>query len=460
MLTIKDFIENLYSQFPILKKITQKLHQEQAIILLVGGAVRDYFLGHESKDFDIEVYNISAQDLESALSQFGPVSNVGKIFGVFKLHGLPFDFSLPRLDEPGRKPKVTLDQHLEFKTAFSRRDLTINAMGINLVTGELVDPFNGKGDLEKKILRAPDPKFFIEDPLRFYRVMQFIGRLEMYPDTTLNQLCRMMDISKVSRERISDEFEKLLLKSKSPSLGFRWLLEIGRLEEIVPEIAILKKIEQKPIWHPEGDVFEHSMQTVDGAATLQKKYKTREEKLIFLFAALLHDIGKKGGINEHGHDERGAELVPQTLSKMTINKNYIVPVQKLVRYHMMPGQFSKQNAGIPAYKRLARKLAPETDLEMLIDVSIADKCGRNPHSHIPILKEIAEIEQFKKIVMQQGILKGPEKPLLEGRDLLEYFAPGKKLGEILHKAYEMQIEEGIKNKEELKEKIIKMFKKD
>ncbi|MGB8367197.1 MAG: hypothetical protein WCD44_02455, partial [Candidatus Babeliales bacterium] len=172
---VKKNFKQLINSYLLVRTITQAIHAKKGRSLLVGGAVRDLFLGLQTKDLDIEVYGLSAKQLELLLRDFGPISLVGKIFGVFRVHGLDVDWSLPRLDSTGRKPEVRIDPFLPFKDAFRRRDLTINAMGIDIISSELIDPFNGLNDLRKKLLRTPDPQFFIQDPLRFYRVMQFIA---------------------------------------------------------------------------------------------------------------------------------------------------------------------------------------------------------------------------------------------------------------------------------------------
>ena len=180
---------------------------------------------------------------------------------MFRLHGLDVDWSLPRADSSGRKPQVYIDPFMSFKEAFRRRDLTINAMGIDILSGELIDPFGGRSDLDDKLLRTPDVRLFIQDPLRFFRVMQFISRFEMIPDDKLIDVCKTMDISNISRERIEVEFEKMLLQSHLPSRGIRWIQVIDRLSEVLPELFATVGIQQNPEWHTEGDVFEHTMQT-------------------------------------------------------------------------------------------------------------------------------------------------------------------------------------------------------
>lgn len=452
-------VNPIYQTYPLVKKIIEVLKNVNAIPILVGGAVRDFFLNQPTKDFDIEVYNISLDQLNNVFAQFGPVNFIGKSFGVFKLHGIPIDWSLPRQDSKGRKPQVIINEQLSFHEAFIRRDLTINAMGIDFMTGALIDPFNGKKDLEEKILRAPDVRFFVEDPLRFFRVMQFVGRLEMNPDETLNQLCSHMELAGVSRERISDEFEKLLLKSSSPSRGFRWLASIERLHEILPELDTLRSVCQRPDYHPEGNVFEHTMQTLDAAAIIARSYKNKTKKLTLLFSALCHDIGKTGGKNEHGHDIRGASLAPRLLSRLTISKKYIAPVQKLVRHHMVPLLFTKQNASHAAYKRLANVLEPEVNIKILGDLATADRQGRNPNNQAPLTHIDQEIFQFKQRAIDALVFFEAEKPILQGKDLLDYVDPGKIIGKLLDYAYNIQIEEGIQDKEILKTRVLQKLKR-
>lgn len=426
---------------------------------LVGGAVRDLLLELPIKDLDIEVHGCTPAQLETILRKFGYVDLVGKAFGVYRVQGIDTDFSLPRKDEAGRKPEVAIDPYMELSDAFARRDLTINAMGIDLLSFELIDPFNGQLDLAAGVLRAPDIRFFTEDPLRFYRVMQFIGRFEMFPDDALNQVCATMDIAHVSIERIEAEFEKLLLQSKCPSLGIRWLLQIGRLAAILPELYACIGVKQAPEWHPEGDVFEHTMQAIDAAAQLT--YQNDEDALIILYAALCHDLGKVittqgegNDITSYGHELEGVPLGQSMLARITCKKDLIKWVALLVRHHMAPGVFAKGGAKAAAYKRLARKLAPRLSLRMLADLAFADRRGRNAKSSEPLRSEEPEIAAFIARAQEAHVSDEMEPPVLMGRDLLGIIAPGPKMGEILERAYEIQIEESIRDKEELKRRVL------
>ena len=453
--TLITYLEVYHPLMSIVKKINKKGGR----VLLVGGAVRDLLLGRPIKDLDIEVHGLSLEDFEAILKKFGGVVFVGKSFGVLRLHGLDVDWALPRTDSVGRKPDVEIDPYMGIKSAFRRRDLTINSMGIDLSTFDLLDPYGGYEHLKKGILHATDEAKFVEDPLRFYRVMQFVGRFGMHPDEQLNEICKKMDVSEVSTERIETEFEKLILKSKYPSLGIRWLKDLSRLAEILPEVASVVGIPQNPAWHPEGEVFEHTMQCLDASAAFD--YDDDEQQLMVMYAALCHDLGKSittqdvGGVFKSiGHSKEGVAISKKLLTRITKKKDLIEAVGKLVRYHMAPSQFIAANAKPAAYKRLAKNLAPHATLQMLAKVALADKQGRNPIKGKPLKKKLPVIDKFLEKAKDAKVEKKPEPPVLLGRDLFDVVEPGPKMGELLKKAYELQIEEGIKDKKELKKKIL------
>ena len=240
--------------------------------LVVGGWVRDRLLGVPSKDVDIEVFGLDAERLEALLAGFGSVHAVGRAFGVFRVGGIDVDFSLPRRDSkrgPGHRGfDVTPDPSLGFAQAARRRDLTVNSIGIDPLTGEVLDPHGGRRDLERGVLRATDPERFPEDPLRGLRVAQLTARLEMAPDAELVALCRALDLGELSGERVFDELAKLLLRAARPSIGFRFLEDSGQLR-FFPELDALRGVPQDPEWHPEGDVWVHTLMVLDAAAALR-----------------------------------------------------------------------------------------------------------------------------------------------------------------------------------------------
>lgn len=461
---IEHLLSEVLEKNPLIKEITEQISKQKGKAILVGGAVRDLLLNIFVKDLDIEVYGLQPNQLENILKLFGPVSLVGKSFGVFRLHGIDADWSLPRADSSGRKPTVEINPFMPFEESFKRRDLTINSMGIDLVSKELIDPYNGQHDLQLGILHATDKDFFIQDPLRFFRVMQFIGRFEMQPDAELNNICSKMSLDKISNERIENEFEKLFLKSKKPSLGIKWLDSISRLKEILPEIYKLKDVPQNPIWHPEGDVFEHTMQAIDAATNFE--YKNNNEKLTIIIAALCHDLGKITATKlidckyiSYGHEYESEKFAKPLLARITSKIDLKNAVLKLIKYHMQPGQLISNNAKAPAYKRLALKLAPITNLYMLSKLFMADRLGRNGEKGEPLKGPDLIVEKFINIVKNLNLLYEPQISLLTGADLMEFVKPGPELGEILKKAYEIQINKNIDNKEDLKSIVLKDYLK-
>lgn len=484
MSILQNFLQSLAS----IKDIIQAIEQAGGTCYLVGGSVRDLLMErvvkdtrvHDTciKDIDIEVHQMSMQALESLLQRFEGVSLVGKQFGVLKLHNqqLDIDWSLPRRDSKGRKPTIVVDPDMTIQEASKRRDVTINAMAINLHTLletnprdvsqiEVLDFYGGLDDLKKRVLRAVDSTLFLDDPLRFYRVMQFVSRFEMTPDEELTGVCQGIDFKgeggELARERIYEEIKKMLLKSKRPSLGFRWVASIGVLSDVFPELAALVDIDQRTDYHPEGNVFEHTMQSLDASAEMA--YADEKEKLICMLGVLCHDLGKavteQEGRGARGHDVAGVGVTKIFLKRFTWDSFLINAVCKLVRYHRAPLLLVEQASTIKAYKRLALKLAPEVNFTQLYLVAWADVRGRNKDGHEPLkhgLKDNDEtLQQFLDNVKKADVVHGPEEPILQGRDLLDVIKPGPEMGRLLKCAYDIQIEEGLRDKEELKKRVLK-----
>lgn len=459
---IQDIIQRdlttVYATYPNLSHILKAIDEHEGHAYFVGGMVRDMLIGSQIKDIDIEVHGLTEDQLARILQKFGHVDVVGKSFGVLRLHGIDIDWSLPRADSAGRKPIVAIDPFMPIDQALARRDVTMNAMAVHATSQMLIDPFNGLQDLEDGILRSPNIDFFSQDPLRFFRIMAFISRFEMYPDLVLHTLCTTMPIATVSRERIEQEFAKMLLRSKRPSLGIRWLKQIGRLHELLPELAATVGVEQSPKWHPEGDVFEHSMQALDAAACLD--YISDEEKLTILYAVLCHDLGKAvttkhepDGIHSHGHEEAGEPLARALLKRITHNIALIDKVAKLVRWHMEPAHFVCGDAKMSAYKRLAHKLAPDVNIAMLLKVAIADRRGRNGTGREPLTSDDSGLALFAQKAELAKVSHEREPSLLTGKDFLDVIAPGPELGKAVARAYELQME-GETDKDTLKRAVL------
>ena len=219
-------------------EISSFLNSKNITTILIGGAVRDYFLYKNTTDFDIEVYgceNISL--LKEYLNKFGKVDTKGSKFGILSVNidNNSYDFALPRTEEKISKGhfgfKITTYKTLDFNISFKRRDFTINAIGYNIQTKKFIDPFNGIDDVKNKILRHIDKNSFIEDPLRVYRAMQFIARFELYIDNETLKLCKNIIeknlINELSKKQIQKEFNKIDKKSRKSKLFIEFLSKIN-----------------------------------------------------------------------------------------------------------------------------------------------------------------------------------------------------------------------------------------
>jgi tRNA nucleotidyltransferase (CCA-adding enzyme) len=463
-----QYIQNLYNRYPLFEQIIQRVIRAGFKPVLVGGSVRDYILKiplEKIVDHDVELYGCSFEQFQTILEEFGVVRFVGKSFGILMLDGLPIDWSIPRSDSSGRKPIVSFDPYLSYAKAFARRDLTINAMGIDCVSGELIDPYGGQEDLKNKIARSPNLSLFGQDPLRFFRLVHFISRFELSVDFELESYCKQMNLDAVSSTRIGQEMKKLLLLSKQPSKGLRWLVSIDRLSELSPELAELALVPQGIKYHPEGDVLEHSLQVVDAMAHITALYP-EQKRLMLLYAALFHDVGKKettkvllDRISSHGHAQKGAQKIGTILKRFDVALSIVDAIKSLILYHMHPGQFIRTGARLQAYKWLAYDLHHSVCMTDLADLFLADLQGRNPEKNRPLVDLMDEVAQFRTIITNAGIADEPERPLICAADFIDY-VQGKKLGDLLEQAYKLQINRSISDVQILKEMVKKTMLKD
>lgn len=402
-----------------LKNIFEEIYQQGGRVLLVGGAVRDCLMGCIGSDLDFEVYHLNFEQLQDILQKFGKVSFVGKSFGVLRLHNLNADWSIPRSDSYGRKPDVTLNPNMNFKDAFRRRDITINAMGIDAHSFELIDPYNGIIDLQNKIIKSPDLAFFVQDPLRLFRVMQFAARFEMNVDQSLNQVCETMDISGISPERIWQEFAKLFLKSQKPSLGFKWLAKIKRLDEIFP-----------------GILFDQDLYDSLDCLTSQDGILP-ELKLIGLWAFLMQKNTGSVISNLSAQEKISSvqfRFFTDFLKKYIASHDQIYRVA-LVSWYLRYIPLVVQDGKDLIYKKLASFLGSDMSLQQLSDIAV---CWYD--------QEI--VEKFIHQARHAKVLYQPIEPLLTGKDMMSY-AQGKELGELLKRAYEIQLEKSVHDKQQL-----------
>jgi tRNA nucleotidyltransferase (CCA-adding enzyme) len=439
-------------------ELSRRVEESGGRAMLVGGCVRDELMGVEPKDWDLEVYGIQPAKLRAVLDTFGEVNVVGEAFTVYKI-GTDLDVSLPRRERKVGKGHrgfvVEGDPDMSFEEASRRRDFTINAVLKDPLTGEIVDCFDGRDDIDKKIIRHVSSETFAEDSLRVLRAAQFAARFEfdIAPETVA--ICKTIDVTDLPRERIWGEFEKLLLRSKRPSIGLRLLFEFGVVDQLFPELKSLIGVPQEPEWHPEGDVDVHTLMVADEARKLIGDLPY-EKQVAVMLGAVAHDFGKPpttqffdGRWRSHSHDEAGIEPTISFLDRLGIHtlngfdvRNQVV---QLVRYHLKPGEFykaeSKNSVGDGAFRRLARKVEPD----LLYRVAKADSLGRNPDWLPPEKRFGSEAQDwFIRKVRELDIETNAPEPILMGRHLIEMgLKPSPQFKQILDAVYEKQLDGNV-----------------
>lgn len=327
-----------------IKTIANKIKQEGGRLYLVGGAVRDSLLGKETHDEDYCVTGISYEKFQEIF----PEAHIrGKSFAVFDMYGK--EFALARTEsktgtghkefEIKAEPQITIEQDL------ARRDITINSIAKDVLTGEIIDPFNGQADLKNKTIRATT-EHFKEDPLRVYRVARFATQLgfEVEPETIkqMNELKGELDT--LSKERVFTELSKAL-ETEKPSTFFNVLRKADVLDIHFKEIKDLIGAEQPVNYHPEGDAYNHTMLVLDMAADMTKNFEL-DRKLEIRFSALVHDLGKGLTPKEeyphhYGHEDTGVELVTKFGNKINAPNNWIKCGKTACKEHMRGGIFYK-----------------------------------------------------------------------------------------------------------------------
>jgi tRNA nucleotidyltransferase (CCA-adding enzyme) len=421
--------------------------------LIVGGWVRDRLMGRESKDVDLEVYGLPADKLRELLARFGPVNAVGESFTVFKVGDI--DVALPRRESKvGRGHKgfeVHGDPDLSPVEAARRRDFTINAISWDPLENTYADPFHGREDIERRRLRAVDLSTFGEDSLRVLRAVQFAARFEFALEPSTHALCQTISLDDLPSERIWGEIEKLLLQAQRPSIGFDLALRLGVIDALLPEIKALVDCPQEPEWHPEGDVWTHTLMVIDQARTRIDDLP-HPKKVAVMLGAVCHDLGKPpttafldGRIRSIDHEQAGVEPATAVLDRLNVHSIGGFDVRKQVlgitAHHLKPGMFgmSKTPVSDGAFRRLAQKV----DLELLARVAKSDCMGRGGTF------DCSSMDWFLERARQLGVEHAPPPPLVLGRHLMSLgVKAGPRMGEILRAIYERQLDGTVATVEE------------
>ena len=451
-------------------------------VYLVGGTIRDYLLYNqiaENRDIDLVVIDHTYEEIEKKLEKHGKTNTVGKSFAVVKFSkdGRTFDISVPRKDikrDPdthGHKNFIIeYGPHIKLEEDLKRRDFTCNSIAMRLIDDEILDPFAGIASIKERRIRVTGPETFTDDPLRVLRAARFasVHRLAIDKQVYINS--RGVRLDELSKERITEELFRLLLESKTPSIGLNEYFKLTVLEKLFPSLYRLTLTIQDSIFHPEKDEFGHhtvwchTLITIDIARKLGDKFELDEEQtLALLLAVLFHDVGKadttkwefKRGrmtITSMFHDSRGVEITDQVLTDLKIETRKNFPLKQailnLIKYHHRIYDLyrSREKIGFKAIARLVKDLEGQDFLLLLLD--FADRRSREPG---PL--DFDELDEIVKWYLEQkeeyNINKETIQPIIMGRDLLKLgIEPGVQMGEYLDQLYERQLDGEFATKEE------------
>lgn len=398
---------------------------------------------------DIEVHDIEPDALREILSQVGTTVEFGESFGVWSLKGYDIDIAMPRKEKATgrghREFDISVDPHLGTHDAAKRRDFTMNALMEDVLTGEIVDEFGGVHDLEEGIIRHIDSESFVEDPLRVLRAAQFAARFGFTIDPETVKLCSTIDLSSLSRERIEGEMMKALLKAPKPSIFFECLREMNQLEYWFPEMVKLIGLEQDPIFHPEGDVWTHTMEVIDRAASMRDVVS---DAYSFMLLTLTHDFGKiittefvKGRIHAYEHETKGLPIIEEFLDRIVSSNDVKMYVLNMVPLHMRPNVLAFSKPGVKSTNKLFDAAIEPEDL---IWFAMADK---------PVVSGDEEFSGdseflFKRLGEYEEIMA---RPYVMGKDLIAAgLKPGEYFSDILEYAHKLRLA-GIEKENALKQ---------
>ncbi len=425
---------------PIFKTIADCAHQLGVDAYVIGGFVRDIYLGRESKDIDVVTIGKGIELAELVHKQLGEDAHLSvfKNFGTaqVKINDLEIEFVGARKESYNRDSRKPIVEDGTLENDQDRRDFTINALAIGLSKsnfGKLLDPYNGVRDIENKILRTPlEPEVtYSDDPLRMMRAIRFSSQLGFTIEKeSLEAISKNKSrISIVSKERITDELNKIIL-SPIPSVGFKLLFDTGLLHLIFPEMVKLYGVETIN-GKSHKDNFYHTLEVLDNTAK-------KSNNLWLRWAAILHDIAKPAtkrfepehGWTFHGHEDKGARMVPKIFESLRLPLNEKMKyVQKLVLLHLRPIVLAKTEITDSAIRRVLFEAGDEVD--DLMALCEADITTKNPNKVKRYLQNFELVREKLKELEEKDKIRNWQPPV-SGEEIMEIFnlAPCKKVGDL------------------------------
>ena len=443
----------LHLQHSVFKVISAIAADRQVQVYAIGGFVRDIFLTRPSKDIDIVVVGNGIEFAEAVARKLQVKLAVFKNFGtaMLRYQDIEVEFVGARKESYRAQSRKPIVENGSLEDDQQRRDFTINALAIALHTshfGELIDPFGGMTDLERKLIRTPlnPEETFSDDPLRMMRAIRFASQLNFTIDSSAIEAIKLTRerICIVSQERITDELNKIIL-SPLPSIGFKYLMDTGLLELIFPQMANLYGIE---FVNGRGhkDNFYHTLQVLDNIAATTNDLWLR-------WSAILHDIGKPAtkrfepghGWTFHGHEDRGARMVPKLFGQLKLPLNDRMKyVQKLVQLHMRPIVLTQDIVTDSAVRRLLFEAGD--DIESLMLLCKADITTKNEYKVKKYRQNFELVQQKLKDVEERDQVRNWQPPVT-GNDIMQLFGlkEGREVGIIKNQIREAILEGEIPN---------------
>jgi len=408
--------------------LAEKVAREGGRVYYVGGCVRDKLLGRESKDIDLEVHGVTEETLCAVLDTLGELQTIGASFGIYALKHVDLDIAFPRREDGKADPFIGTYE------ATRRRDLTVNSLLEDVLTGEITDHFRGRDDMEKGILRHVDASSFVTDPLRVYRAAQLAARFGFDIADETVELCAETDTSEIARERVFAELEKALLMAERPSVFFEALRKMNKLDTHFSELNRLIGVPQPPEHHPEGDVWVHTMMVTDAAAKLRAG---AEKPLYLMLSALCHDLGKpdtteiiNGRLHSIHHETVGADIAEAFLSRLTGEKELLRYVRNMTERHMLPNMMVYDGASQKSWNRLFDSSVCPEDLLLLARADYFGCGGVGSYED----KSTVQRERISAFYDTMS------RPYVMGRDLIAAgLAPGEDFAKLLAYAHKLRL---------------------
>ena len=466
MQSVAEAIANLEKTFEssLFTELGERFRAAGHELSLVGGPVRDAFLGRRSPDLDFTTTATPDEILQLIKPMVDAHWDIGREFGTIGArigddHIEITTYRADKYDVDSRKPEVAFGKDLT--EDLLRRDFTVNAMALRLPEKVFVDPFNGLRDLIDGVLRTPGKPedSFSDDPLRMMRGARFVAQLEfeIEPETFEAMVSMAERIEIISAERIHDEFVKLM-KGKNPRLGLEVLVDSGLAALVLPELPALKlEVDEH---HHHKDVFEHTLTVVDQAIDYEKDYGL-EGDFVLRFAALMHDIGKPatrklepgGGVSFYHHDLVGAKLAKKRMQALRFDNDTIKAVCLLIELHLRFFGYSDQAWTDSAIRRYVRDAGDQ--LLRLHALTRADVTTRNKRKADRLSHAYDDLEQRIAVIAEQEELNAM-RPDLSGEDIMRILdlKPSRDVGEAYNYLLELRIEEGPLGPDEAEKRLL------